>query len=116
MRRFLLAAALVAGFAAALADTAAANGHSPTPEYIETLLNREARLIEDAALLYAAGPSLLWMGQGFQRQSFGGNAMRASAGVSALVRTFNLRRASAQTISAAKSPVSSGRSIGTRPR
>ena len=36
-----------------------------------------AHLIEEAALLYAKGPSLLWMGQGFQRQTFGGNAMRA---------------------------------------
>jgi anaerobic selenocysteine-containing dehydrogenase len=35
-----------------------------------------ASLIEKAALTYAAGPSLLWMGQGFQRQAFGGNAMR----------------------------------------
>ena len=48
-----------------------------TPAWGEAVTGVPARLIEDAALLYAAGPSLLWMGQGFQRQSFGGNAMRA---------------------------------------
>jgi anaerobic selenocysteine-containing dehydrogenase len=37
------------------------------------------RLIEEAARLYAEGPSLLWLGQGFQRQRNGGNAMRAAA-------------------------------------
>ena len=48
-----------------------------TPAWGEATTGVPACLIEDAALLYAAGPSLLWMGQGFQRQSFGGNAMRA---------------------------------------
>jgi anaerobic selenocysteine-containing dehydrogenase len=48
-----------------------------TPAWGEAITGVPAQLIEDAALLYAAGPSLLWMGQGFQRQSFGGNAMRA---------------------------------------
>jgi anaerobic selenocysteine-containing dehydrogenase len=48
-----------------------------TPAWGEATTGVPARLIEEAALLYAAGPSLLWMGQGFQRQSFGGNAMRA---------------------------------------
>ena len=32
-----------------------------------------------AAEMYSEGPSLLWMGQGFQRQPKGGNAMRACA-------------------------------------
>ncbi len=48
-----------------------------TPAWGETVTGVPARLIEEAALLYAQGPSLLWMGQGFQRQSYGGNAMRA---------------------------------------
>jgi anaerobic selenocysteine-containing dehydrogenase len=48
-----------------------------TPAWGEAMTSVPARLIEEAALLYARGPSLLWMGQGFQRQSFGGNAMRA---------------------------------------
>ena len=47
------------------------------PAWGEATTGVPARLIEQAALLYATGPSLLWMGQGFQRQSFGGNAMRA---------------------------------------
>ncbi len=38
-----------------------------------------AQLIEEAARMYAAGPSLLWIGQGFQRQPRGGNAVRAVA-------------------------------------
>ena len=32
-----------------------------------------------AAKMYSEGPSLLWLGQGFQRQPRGGNAMRACA-------------------------------------
>ncbi len=36
-----------------------------------------AALIEEAAILYARGPSLLWLGQGLQRQATGGNVMRA---------------------------------------
>ena len=35
--------------------------------------------IEQVAHLYAAGPSLLWLGQGLQRQPRGGNVMRACA-------------------------------------
>ncbi len=35
--------------------------------------------IRRAAEAYAAGPALLWLGQGFQRQRLGGNAMRAAA-------------------------------------
>lgn len=48
-----------------------------TPEWGEAVTGVPAALIAKAAALYAAGPSLLWMGQGFQRQTFGGNAMRA---------------------------------------
>lgn len=48
-----------------------------TPAWGEAVTGVPAHLIEQAALAYAAGPSLLWMGQGFQRQTFGGNAMRA---------------------------------------
>jgi anaerobic selenocysteine-containing dehydrogenase len=36
-----------------------------------------ATLIEEVAVLYARGPSLLWLGQGLQRQATGGNVMRA---------------------------------------
>jgi anaerobic selenocysteine-containing dehydrogenase len=38
-----------------------------------------AALIEEVAVLYARGPSLLWLGQGLQRQTTGGNVMRACA-------------------------------------
>jgi len=40
--------------------------------------------IERAAHWYGAGPSLLWIGQGFQRQPRGGNAVRAVAQLAAL--------------------------------
>lgn len=40
--------------------------------------------IEELAHSYASGPSLLWMGQGFQRQPRGGNAMRACSLLPAL--------------------------------
>ena len=36
-----------------------------------------APLIEKVARVYARGPSLLWLGQGLQRQATGGNVMRA---------------------------------------
>jgi anaerobic selenocysteine-containing dehydrogenase len=38
-----------------------------------------AALIEEVARLYARGPSLLWLGQGLQRQTHGGNVVRACA-------------------------------------
>lgn len=37
------------------------------------------RLIEEAARSYGRGPSLLWLGQGLQRQPLGGNVVRACA-------------------------------------
>ncbi len=46
--------------------------------------------IEEAARLYARGPSLLWLGQGLQRQATGGNVIRACASLPAL--TGNLCR------------------------
>jgi anaerobic selenocysteine-containing dehydrogenase len=48
-----------------------------TPEWGETTTGVPADAIEEAARLYGAGPSLLWLGQGFQRQRHGGNAIRA---------------------------------------
>ena len=45
----------------------------------EAVTGVPAELIEEAALLYARGPSLLWLGQGLQRQRTGGNVMRACA-------------------------------------
>jgi anaerobic selenocysteine-containing dehydrogenase len=48
-----------------------------TPVWGETQTGVPARLIEEVARLYGRGPSLLWLGQGLQRQPTGGNVMRA---------------------------------------
>jgi anaerobic selenocysteine-containing dehydrogenase len=48
-----------------------------TPAWGEATTGVPADLIEQAARLYGAGPSLLWLGQGLQRQPTGGNVMRA---------------------------------------
>lgn len=53
-----------------------------TPARAEELCGVSRELIEQAALAYGNGPSLLWLGQGGQRQPQGGNILRA---VSALV-------------------------------
>lgn len=50
-----------------------------TPAWGERTTGVPAALIEQAARLYGAGPSLLWLGQGLQRQPQGGNVMRACA-------------------------------------
>ncbi len=50
-----------------------------TAAWGERITGVPAGLIEEAASIYAAGPSLLWIGQGFQRQPRGGNAVRAVA-------------------------------------
>jgi anaerobic selenocysteine-containing dehydrogenase len=50
-----------------------------TPEWGESVTDVPAGLIEEAARLYGRGPSLLWLGQGFQRQRNGGNVVRACA-------------------------------------
>src|SRR5579864_6784798 len=48
-----------------------------TPDWGERVTGVPAELIERAARTYGSGPSLLWIGQGFQRQPRGGNAVRA---------------------------------------
>jgi len=55
-----------------------------TPQRGEERTGVPAELIEQAAALYGQGPSLLWLGQGFQRQRMGGNAVRACALLPAL--------------------------------
>jgi anaerobic selenocysteine-containing dehydrogenase len=59
----------------------------------EAMTGVSAALIEEAALIYAKGPSLLWMGQALQRQPRGGNIMRACALLPAL--TGNLAKSGA---------------------
>ena len=48
-----------------------------TPQWGEAQTGVPAGLIEQAAQVYGQGPSLLWAGQGLQRQKTGGNIMRA---------------------------------------
>ncbi len=55
-----------------------------TPEWTEAVTGVPAASVREAAALYAAGPSLLWCGQGMQRQPLGGNAMRAAGLLPAL--------------------------------
>jgi len=50
---------------------------SCTPEWGEETTGVPADLIVEAAHIYASGPSLLWLGQGVQRQATGGNIFRA---------------------------------------
>jgi anaerobic selenocysteine-containing dehydrogenase len=50
-----------------------------TPEWGESVTGVPADQIVAAARLYGRGPSLLWLGQGLQRQRTGGNVMRACA-------------------------------------
>jgi anaerobic selenocysteine-containing dehydrogenase len=50
-----------------------------TPEWAAATCGVPVELIERAARAYAAGPSLLWIGQGLQRQPLGGNVVRAVA-------------------------------------
>ncbi len=61
-----------------------------TPHWGEKVTGVPAAMIEDVARTYGAGPALLWLGQGFQRQPRGGNALRAVAMLPAL--TGNLGR------------------------
>ncbi len=61
-----------------------------TPAWGEAQTGVPAARIEEVARLYARGPSLLWMGQGLQRQPMGGNVMRAVATLPAA--TGNLAR------------------------
>lgn len=61
-----------------------------TPGWGEETTGVPTSLIERAAHSYGGGRSLLWLGQGFQRQPRGGNALRAVAMLPAL--TGNLGR------------------------
>ncbi|MDH3688658.1 MAG: molybdopterin-dependent oxidoreductase [Gammaproteobacteria bacterium] len=61
-----------------------ANVEACTPQWAEKVTRVPAALIEQAAFEYAKGPSLLWLGQGLQRQPYGGNVMRACGMLPAL--------------------------------
>jgi anaerobic selenocysteine-containing dehydrogenase len=80
----------VLGFEALLPAIEAAD-----PATTEARTGVPAALIAEAARAYAAGPSLLWMGQGMQRTQRGGNAFRALAALAAI--TGNIGRPGAGT-------------------
>ncbi|HQT39662.1 MAG TPA: molybdopterin-dependent oxidoreductase, partial [Acidocella sp.] len=61
-----------------------------TPEWTAAVTDVPVALIEQAARYYATGPSLLWLGQGVQRQPKGGNVFRAAAALAAV--TGNLAK------------------------
>lgn len=50
-----------------------------TPEWAESVTGVPADDIVAAAHIYGRGPSMLWLGQGLQRQPTGGNVFRACA-------------------------------------
>ena len=60
------------------------------PAWTANVTGVPAHLTEAAAHAYGAGPSLLWLGQGLQRQLLGGNVMRSVAMLPAL--TGNIAR------------------------
>jgi anaerobic selenocysteine-containing dehydrogenase len=64
-----------------------------TPAWGEAATGVPAHQIEAAAAIYGSGPSLLWIGQGLQRQPTGGNVVRAVSLLPAV--TGNLGRAGA---------------------
>lgn len=61
-----------------------------TPAITSERTGVPAELIDEVGRRYAAGPSLLWLGQGMQRQPMGGNAFRAAAALA--VATGNTTR------------------------
>jgi len=60
-------------------DEIAALAQPCTPHWTERQTGVPAALIEQTARAYGKGPSLLWLGQGLQRQPQGGNIIRACA-------------------------------------
>jgi anaerobic selenocysteine-containing dehydrogenase len=55
-----------------------------TPAWTAEATGVPVATIEEVARRYAEGPSLLWLGQGLQRQPRGGNVMRACAALPAI--------------------------------
>lgn len=63
------------------------------PAWAQDATGVDAALVEEAARRYSARPSLLWIGQGMQRQPMGGNAVRAVASLPALTGNVGRRGA-----------------------
>ncbi len=49
-----------------------------TPEWAESVTGVPADKIEEVGKLFGRGPSMMWLGQGLQRQARGGNVFRAA--------------------------------------
>lgn len=64
-----------------------------TPQWTAATCGLREEDVLAAGRLYARGPSLMWLGQGLQRQPRGGNVFRAAAALAAI--TGNLGRAEA---------------------
>ena len=58
------------------------------PDWAAAITGLSIQQIEQAARLYGRGPSLLWLGQGLQRQPTGGNVFRAIAVLPAATGNF----------------------------
>lgn len=58
-------------------DELAADVARCTPDWAAPITGIPASRIDEAARIYGNGPSLLWLGQGLQRQPTGGNVFRA---------------------------------------
>jgi anaerobic selenocysteine-containing dehydrogenase len=74
-------------------DALAPQIEAATPAWVSAVTDVPIPVIEAAARAYAAGPSLLWLGQGAQRQAQGGNFFRAAAALAAV--TGNLAKPNA---------------------
>jgi len=59
-----------------------------TPEWGEQATGVPAADIEQAAAIYGAGPAMLWLGQGLQRQRTGGNVIRACSLLPAITGNY----------------------------
>jgi anaerobic selenocysteine-containing dehydrogenase len=59
-----------------------------SPEWAAPITGLNAAQIEEATRLYGSGPSLLWLGQGLQRQPTGGNVFRAIGALPAATGNF----------------------------
>jgi anaerobic selenocysteine-containing dehydrogenase len=67
-----------------------------TPEWGEKITGVPASAIEESAIAFGHGPSIMWLGQGLQRQPRGGNVFRACATLAAVTGNLGKRGAGVQ--------------------
>jgi anaerobic selenocysteine-containing dehydrogenase len=82
-----------------------------TPAWAAAITGVPAERIEEAARLYAAGPALVWLGQGLQRQPKGGNVFRACAALAAARGNFGKPGAGLYYLNGGRSRGIDGRTI-----